>query len=82
MNKWLKSPELRISENKEEERHATWLELFFDLFFVVAISELAHNLNRDVSLSGFLGFLLLFVPIWWSWIGATFYANLLDLSLI
>ncbi|MBW4672839.1 MAG: low temperature requirement protein A [Desmonostoc geniculatum HA4340-LM1] len=78
MNKWLKSPELRISEGKEEERHATWLELFFDLFFVVAISELAHNLNRDVSLSGFLSFLLLFVPIWWSWIGATFYANLFD----
>lgn len=78
MKKLLKSPELRISEAKEEERHATWLELFFDLFFVVAISELAHNLNRDVSLSGLLGFLLLFVPIWWSWIGATFYANLFD----
>jgi low temperature requirement protein LtrA len=78
MTKWLKSPELRINESKQEERHATWLELFFDLFFVVAISELAHNLNRDVSLSGFLGFLLLFVPIWWSWIGATFYANLFD----
>ncbi|MEH2239137.1 low temperature requirement protein A [Nostoc sp.] len=78
MKKWLKSPELRIGEDKEEERHATWLELFFDLFFVVAISEVVHNLSRDVSLSGFLGFLLLFVPIWWSWIGATFYANLFD----
>lgn len=78
MKKWLKSPELRIGEGSEEERHATWLELFFDLIFVVAISELAHNLNRDISLSGFLGFLLLFIPIWWSWIGATFYANLFD----
>ncbi|MBD2435885.1 low temperature requirement protein A [Nostoc sp. FACHB-110] len=78
MRKWLKSPELRISEDLEAERHATWLELFFDLFFVVVISELAHNLSRDVSLSGFLSFLMLFVPIWWSWIGATFYANLFD----
>ncbi|MEA5505877.1 low temperature requirement protein A [Halotia wernerae UHCC 0503] len=78
MKKWLKSPELRIGEGNEEERHATWLELFFDLFFVAAISELAHNLNQDISLSGFLSFLVLFVPIWWSWIGATFYANLFD----
>ncbi|MFN6559488.1 MAG: low temperature requirement protein A [Nostoc sp. ChiSLP01] len=78
MKKWLKSPELRITEGKEEERHATWLELFFDLFFVVAISELAHNFNRDVSLSGFLSFLMLFVSVWWSWIGVTYYANLFD----
>lgn len=75
---WLKPPELRIIEVSGAERRATWLELFFDLIFVAAISELAHNLNRDVSLSGFLGFLLLFVPIWWAWIGATFYANLFD----
>lgn len=78
MKTWLKPPELRIGEGSEEERRATWLELFFDLIFVAVISELARNLNRDLSLSGFLGFLLLFVPIWWSWIGPTFYANLFD----
>ncbi|MDF5714312.1 MAG: low temperature requirement protein A [Rhizonema sp. NSF051] len=78
MKKWLKPPELRIGEGNEEERHATWLEAFFDLIFVAVISELAHTLNQDVSLSGFLGFLLLFVAVWWSWIGATFYANLFD----
>ncbi len=61
-----KPPELRVSESSEEERHATWLELFYDLVFVVAISQLAHNLNEDVSLSGFLGFVFLFVPVWWS----------------
>ncbi|MBR8833765.1 MAG: low temperature requirement protein A [Stigonema ocellatum SAG 48.90 = DSM 106950] len=78
MKRWLKSPELRIGEGSEEERHATWLEIFFDLIFVAAISELGQNLNQDVSLSGFVSFLLLFVPVWWSWIGATFYANLFD----
>ena len=78
MKKWLKPPELRIGEGNEEERHATWLEAFFDLIFVAVISELAHTLNQNVSLSGFLGFLLLFVAVWWSWIGATFYANLFD----
>jgi hypothetical protein len=36
-----------------EERHASWLELFFDLVFVVAIAELSLGLVRDHSLGGF-----------------------------
>ena len=59
-------------------RHATWLELFYDLVFVVVISQLAHNLEEDFSLYGFLGFLALFVPVWWSWTGAAFYATRFD----
>jgi low temperature requirement protein LtrA len=78
---WFQPPQLRIGEGVEDApRHATWLELFFDLVFVVAISQLAHNLTKDVSLSGFLGFVVLFIPVWWSWIGATLYANRFDVD--
>ncbi|MGM3306268.1 low temperature requirement protein A [Anabaena sp. WFMT] len=70
-------PRLRIGE-EHEDRRATWLELFYDLVFVVAIAELSHNLSKDVSLGGFAGFVALFIPIWWCWIGATFYATLFD----
>lgn len=77
MKTWLQPPRLRIGE-ESEERHATWLELFYDLVFVVAVSQLAHNLNDDVSLSGFCGFVVLFIPVWWSWIGTTLYANRFD----
>jgi hypothetical protein len=59
-------------------RHATWLELFYDLVFVVVIFQLAHNLEEDFSLNGFLVFLTLFVPVWWSWTGAVFYATRFD----
>jgi low temperature requirement protein LtrA len=59
----------------EEERHATWLELFYDLVFVVTVSQLSHYLLHDVSLSNFFGFLFLFIPVWWSWIGTTFFAT-------
>jgi low temperature requirement protein LtrA len=59
-------------------RRATWLELFYDLVFVVVISQLAHNLEEDFSLYGFLRFLALFVPVWWSWTGAAFYATRFD----
>ena len=59
----------------EEERHATWLELFYDLVFVVTVSQLSHYLFHDVSLLNFFGFLFLFIPVWWSWTGTTFFAT-------
>lgn len=70
-------PQLR-REECEEERRATWLELFFDLIFVVAIAQLAHNLQSDFSVTGLLKFAILFVPVWWCWIGATFYDTRFD----
>ncbi|MBD2195145.1 MULTISPECIES: low temperature requirement protein A [Calothrix] len=79
MNKKLwQPPRLRIGEDTGEERRATWLELFYDLIFVVAIAELAHNLSKDVTVLGVIGYVALFIPIWFCWLGATFYANLFD----
>jgi low temperature requirement protein LtrA len=37
-------------------RRATWLELFYDLVFVVVIFQLANDLEEDFSLNGFLVF--------------------------
>ena len=75
----LQPPRLWVGEDAvEQPRHATWLELFYDLVFVVAISQLAHKLNGDVSWHGFIRFIALFVPLWWTWIGTTFYANRFD----
>ena len=71
-------PRLRIDEENEEERKATWLELFYDLIFVVAIAELSHSLSKDVSVHGFISFVALFIVVWWCWLGATFYATLFD----
>ncbi|WP_414620515.1 low temperature requirement protein A [Calothrix sp. CCY 0018] len=79
MKGWLQVPRLRIGEEAaDEHRHATWLELFYDLVYVVAVSQIAHYLYEDTSLKGFLGFVFLFVPVWWAWIGTTFYANRFD----
>ncbi len=71
-------PRLRTEGIDSEPRHATWLELFYDLVFVVAVSQLAHRLSGDVTLQGFVSYAGLFVPIWWAWIGTTFYANRFD----
>lgn len=79
MKPWLRPPRLWVGETADEQpRHATWLELFYDLVFVVAVSQLAHELSANVSIAGFLGFATLFVPLWWVWIGTTFYANRFD----
>jgi low temperature requirement protein LtrA len=70
-------PRIRSFED-DERRHATWLELFFDLVFVVAVAQLATALSNDLTLHGFLVFCGLFVPVWWAWVGYTFYADRFD----
>ncbi len=78
LSRFLDPPRLRTVEEGFEERHATWLELFFDLVFVVAVAELGQNLTHDPTLHGFLLYIGLFVPVIWAWSGFTFYANRFD----
>ncbi|MDO9044689.1 MAG: hypothetical protein Q7U35_05215 [Methanobacteriaceae archaeon] len=47
-------PRLRSIDEEEEERHAEWLELLYDLVFVAAVSILALNLSLDYSFMGLL----------------------------
>ena len=76
---WLRPPALRMPADGEgDERHASWLELFFDLVFVVAVAELAQELARDHSLGGFAIFAGLFLPVFIAWQGFTFYADRFD----
>ncbi len=64
--------------DEELERHATWLELFFDLVFVVAITQLSDKLSDHLTLSGIWQFLALFIPVTWAWGGHTVYAARFD----
>jgi low temperature requirement protein LtrA len=54
----------------------TFLELFFDLVFVVVISQLAHRLAEHPTWSGVGWFIFLFYAIWSSWINGTLYYDL------
>ena len=44
----------------------------------MAIAQLALALGDDLTAQGFVRFLLLFVPVWWSWAGYTNYADRFD----
>lgn len=73
-------PRLRGADDGEagELCHATWMELFFDLVLVVAVSALGSRLSKDYSLAGILQFVGLFVPVWWAWVGHTIYSARFD----
>lgn len=71
-------PRLRSSRDTSDERHASWLELFYDLVFVVAIAQLSLLLSHEYSFVGLFHFAALFVPVWWAWIGNTFYLSRFD----
>ena len=72
-------PALRLYR-EPSSRHATWLELFFDLVFVFAIAELAHVLHSELSWSTIGSFVGLFIPIWWLWIDYSYYADQFDVE--
>jgi hypothetical protein len=72
----LQPPLLRTTSDPHEERHATWFELFFDLVFVAAVSQLGAALARDPSGPVFARFVAPFVVVVWAWIIYTLYATL------
>lgn len=51
------------------------LELFFDLLFVFCVAQLAGLLRDDPVLLTAARMLLLFVPVWWTWVNVTFCAD-------
>jgi len=59
-------------------RTATWLELFYDLAFVVAIAILGERLIDDTTWTGLWSFLGYFALLWWLWASHTFYADRYD----
>ena len=68
---------LRARDAHREERVGP-VELFFDLVFVFAITQLSHTLIAHPDPKGFLQAGILFVAIWWVWIETTWVTNWLD----
>ena len=61
-------------------RHVAWAELFFDLVFVFAITELVALLHDDRSWAGVGRAAVVFLPVYWVWVGTTIQANRRDLD--
>lgn len=71
-------PKPRLRDDHHIERHASWLELFYDLVYAVTVSQLAHRLYPDLTPLAFVQFLGVFVPVWWAWVGQTMFSTRFD----
>jgi low temperature requirement protein LtrA len=75
------APDGAAAEAVEESgRHATNLELFLDLVFVFAVTQVAGVLAADMSVAGFARGLLLAWLVWWLWSQFTWLGTAIDLG--
>lgn len=55
------------------ERKVSWLELFYDLVYVIAISRITHYFSEHTNFSGFLDYTYMFLLIFWGWLNGSMY---------
>lgn len=60
----------------DESRTVSFLELFYDLVFVVLVAQIAHTLAADVSWQGVLDFAVVFGLVWIAWLNGSMYHEL------
>jgi low temperature requirement protein LtrA len=68
---------LRRRDGSDAGRVGT-IELFFDLVFVFAVTQLSHTLIGDLTARGALRVGLLLLAVWWVWIYTSWVTNWLD----
>jgi low temperature requirement protein LtrA len=67
---WLRS--------RESHARVTFVELFFDLVFVFAVTQLSHTLLEHLTLVGALQTLFLLLAVWWVWMYTCWFTNWVD----
>ncbi|MFC5649827.1 low temperature requirement protein A [Paenibacillus solisilvae] len=56
----------------------SFIELFFDLIFVFAVTQLSHSLLEHFTLMGLLHLAIIMMAVWWVWIFTSWVTNWLD----
>lgn len=56
----------------------SYLELFFDLVYVFAITQISHLLLHELSWRGLAQAAIVFAAVWWAWMYTTWFANWAD----
>jgi low temperature requirement protein LtrA len=63
---------------RDDPARVTFVELFFDLVFVFAVTQLSHGLLAHLGLQGAIETGLLMLAVWWVWIFTAWITNWLD----
>src|SRR6267378_8321335 len=61
-----------------QHSRVTYAELFFDLVFVFAVTQISHTLLAHFTPLGAVQVTLLFLAVWWVWVYTTWVTNWLD----
>ncbi|PYC86931.1 low temperature requirement protein A [Streptomyces tateyamensis] len=64
----------------EVAKPVSWVELFYDLVFVFAVTQVTSLLTHHGGWTGLLAAWVVFTPFWWSWVGSSVLANLTDVD--
>ena len=65
---------------EEEERKTSYLELFFDLVFVFAFTQVTSLILEDTSAAGFARSALVLGLVWWAWSAYAWMTNAIDIE--
>lgn len=61
-----------------QHSRVTYVELFFDLVFVFAVTQISHTLLAHFTLLGALQVTVLFLAVWWVWVFTSWITNWLN----
>ena len=68
----------RLTAARREEERVTPLELFFDLVFVLALTQCTALMAADPTWGGLVRGLLVLGVLWWSWVGYAWLTSVVD----
>jgi low temperature requirement protein LtrA len=74
------APLIEEPTEAEEERKTSYLELFFDLVFVFAFTQVTALILEDTSVQGFLRSALVLAMVWWAWSAYAWMTNAIDIE--
>jgi low temperature requirement protein LtrA len=62
----------------EAAHRVSFFELFFDLVYVFAVTQLSHGLIEHLDLRGLAETVVLLLAVWWAWVYTTWATNWLN----
>ncbi|MFI3256388.1 MAG: low temperature requirement protein A [Psittacicella sp.] len=70
------TPPIHHFDHAKGHHNIHWLELFYDLIQVVAISAVSDYLVNHLNLFGILSFVMLFIVMWQAWFDISIYHSI------
>src|SRR5918995_6433577 len=71
-------PDIPYIRSRGREQRATFFELFFDLVYVFAITQISHHLLEHLTWDGAAETAFLLLAVYWAWSYTTWMANWFD----